>query len=156
MTYIWGAVSAANRDECHAVLKNVLDSYIKIVPFDCSIICGWRSKEIQNELFKIGRSKVEWPNSKHNKTDLDGNPESWAVDMIPYRLNGQTDIPWKDPMPWAVMHGAMCSAATLNNIKAKGFTLRWGGDWDSDWTWKDQSFHDRGHWELKRIEQNGT
>jgi hypothetical protein len=27
--------------------------------------------------------------------------------------------------------------------------VRWGGDWDSDWSFIDQTFHDLPHWELK-------
>ena len=53
---------------------------------DASAIQGRRSKAEQDRYFSLGKSKVKWPNSKHNVV----SPEvlSNALDITPY-VNGK-------------------------------------------------------------------
>jgi peptidoglycan L-alanyl-D-glutamate endopeptidase CwlK len=101
--------------------------------FDCSIICGHRSEEEQNKVFYDGKSKVQFPNSKHNSIP------SMAVDVAPY-INGK--ICWdKDQLYFFA--GFVWGVA-----KEMGINIRLGADWDGDGNIKDQTFFDRPHFEL--------
>lgn len=72
---------------------------VVIVYFDCSIICGFRNEDDQEKAFDDKKSKLHWPNSKHN------NQPSMAVDVWPYPvprlLNGEINDysdRWKEQM----------------------------------------------------------
>ena len=67
---------------CDQRLQEVFNEVIKHV--DCSILEGHRSKERQNKLYDEGRTKVKYPNGRHNS-----NP-SKACDVTPYPVD------WKD------------------------------------------------------------
>jgi peptidoglycan L-alanyl-D-glutamate endopeptidase CwlK len=36
----------------------------------------------------------------------------------------------------------------LGIAQAQSVALRWGGDWNGNWDYRDQRFHDLGHFEL--------
>ena len=112
-------------------LATVLNSVIE--HYDFTIVCGARSKEAQDEAFATGASKVQWPNSKHNR-DV-----SSAVDIAPW-TNG---IDWKDSLAFAFLAGLVSKSAHSHGVR-----LRWGGDWVSDGSTRDQSFMDIGHMEI--------
>jgi len=115
--------------EAHIDLQEVFGMVIDI--FDCRIIEGHRGKLEQNKLFHAEKSKVKWPNSKHNKKP------SHAVDAIP------SPIDWSDPLPFYHLAGVVKTVAFFLGVR-----IRWGGDWDSDGDFKDQSFDDLAHYEL--------
>ena len=70
------------------------------------------------------------------------NGKVCAMDIAPYFNDGRR-IPWDDVFTWNTFGGFIVAVgATL------GVPLRWGGDWDGDWTNKDQGFHDLPHFEL--------
>ena len=48
----------------------------------CHISDSWRGEREQNEYQAQGRSDLKWPNSKHNKTDIFGNPSALALDLF--------------------------------------------------------------------------
>ena len=99
-----------------------------------------RGKERQDELFEQGRTKVKWPNSKHNV--LEPADLSRAVDMAPYPID------WEDRERFHYFAGhVMGIAATM------GGQLRWGGDWDEDTEVDDNSFDDLPHYELVTYER---
>ena len=110
------------------VLRDAIEVY------DFTIVCGARSKEVQNEAFATGASKKQWPDSKHN-VELPGL-YSEAVDVAPWPIN------WNDNLAFARLYGIIEACAFR-----RGITLRWGGDWDSDGSSTDQSFMDIGHFE---------
>jgi peptidoglycan L-alanyl-D-glutamate endopeptidase CwlK len=62
---------------CHAILEDM----------DISVLCGHRTKEEQEEAFKAGNSRLQFPKSKHN------SKPSLAVDIAPVK-NGKID--WND------------------------------------------------------------
>lgn len=129
---------------CHPDLQMVFMDLIEFV--DCRVIQGYRSKEEQNRFFREKKSKVQWPNSKHN-TD-----PSLAVDVAPGRwMNGQWIIPWTNTELFRAFGGYV-----LGFARAYGIELRWGGDWDSDWNFRDQRFNDLVHFELvSRVTRAG-
>lgn len=114
-------------ETCHPELQELVNEYVKRGN-KVQVVFGFRSKEEQDDVFKRGLSKLEWPNSKHNK-----NP-SWAIDLAP--LEADNSINWKDIDAFNKLG---------EDIKALAKELKidivWGGDWPS--------FKDRPHFELK-------
>lgn len=108
-------------------LQKVILKAFENMPFDVTILEGIRSKERQAELFAKGASKTM--NSKH----LTGN----AIDIAPYPVN------WNDKEGFVIM--AECILLTAMDM---GIKVRWGGDWNMNGQWKDESFYDGPHFEL--------
>jgi len=100
---------------------------------DFSIICTHRNQEDQNRAFNEGRSRVRWPNGKHNK-----HP-SQAMDCVPY-INGK--------ISWEKVHCCVLAGVILAVAKKLGVKIRWGGNWDMDGEpITDQDFQDLVHFE---------
>lgn len=110
-------------------LAIVLLEAIKVIDF--KIIEGHRGKTAQDKAFQEGKSKVRWPNGKHNRRP------SLAVDIAPWPID------WKDTERFVLFCGVIIGIGAMMGVK-----LRWGGDWDSDWQVKDERFRDYGHLEL--------
>jgi len=127
----YGKISKARLATCDPRLQKVFNEVIK--HWDCSILEGTRSEKRQNELYNAvpRKSKVKWPNSKHNSSP------SKAADVAPFPLD------WEDTERFYAFSGFVIGIAT-----SMGITLRWGGDWDSDRDFKDQTFNDLPHFEL--------
>lgn len=122
---------------CHPALRKVCRRVIRT--FDFTVIEGHRGKERQNRLVEEGRSKVEWPNSKHNEKP------SLAVDLAPYPID------WEARGRFQVLAGHVMMAFHQlqgGGVIAPAFALRWGGDWDRDDVLDDQLFDDLPHFEL--------
>ena len=119
---------------CDVRLQSVFHAVIE--RFDCTIVCGLRTRDEQSEAFRTGNSKKKWPDSKHNVSD--GLLFSRAVDVAPYPIN------WKDLDRFRLFGGYV-----LGTADQLGIALRWGGDWDSDKDLNDQTFNDLAHFELK-------
>lgn len=114
----------------HPKLQDVLLQTIHF--YDFKIISGVRGEVEQNQLYRSGLSKKQYPNSKHN-TD-----PAIAVDIAPYPVD------WDDTERFYFLAGIVRAAS-----HQMGITLRWGGDWDSDDDLHDQTFMDLGHFELE-------
>jgi hypothetical protein len=125
----FSAVSLARLNTCDPRLVEV---FMRVVlHYDCSILCGHRGSEEQDEALRTGRSRLRFPMSKHNRVP------SIAVDAAPYPID------WDDHVRFRVFGGFVLGMAT-----AMGIRLRWGGDWDMDWDFNDQSLIDLPHFEL--------
>ena len=116
---------------CEKDLQMVFNEVIKHV--DCSILEGHRSKDRQNALYEDGKTKVRYPNGRHNASP------SCAVDVTPYPVD------WEDRERQTLFAGFVLGVANQMGIK-----LRWGGDWDQDFEVKDNRFDDFPHFELKK------
>jgi len=122
-------------DTCHPLLQELFREIIKTE--DCAIVEGHRARRRQNQLYRmvLQKSKVKWPDSKHNVMP------SMAVDAGPWLE--KKGIPWGDSKQFYYFAG---------KVKAKavemGIQVRWGGDWDGDGDVTDQNFNDLAHWEL--------
>lgn len=114
---------------CDPKLQKLFNEVIK--HWDCTILEGMRDEETQNEYFRTGRSKLKFPSSKHNSSP------SRAVDAAPYPID------WQDIERFRAFGGFVLGVAAALGIK-----IRWGGDWDGDRSFKDQSFNDLPHFEL--------
>ena len=126
----FGKKSKERLNTCDSNLQKVFNEVIKHV--DCSILEGHRSKDRQNKLFEEGKTKVKYPNGRHNR-----QPSS-AVDVTPYPVD------WKDRERQTLFAGFVIGVASQMGIK-----LRWGGDWDQDFQVVDNRFDDFPHFELK-------
>jgi len=129
MTYKFGRRSKANLFTAETKLQEIAYHVIKII--DHSVLQGHRGEEKQDDMFHSGLSKLEWPNSKHNSSP------SKAIDVAPY------------PIDWNDLEKFRNVAMFTRGIGAgKGVEIRLGMDWDSDFTFRDQRFHDIGHVEI--------
>tara|TARA_R100001594_G_C3886449_1_gene227318 strand:+ start:56 stop:448 length:393 start_codon:yes stop_codon:yes gene_type:complete len=115
---------------CDERLQDVFNEVIKYV--DCSILEGHRSKERQNKLYDENRTKVKYPNGRHNSSP------SKAVDVTPYPVD------WEDRERQTLFAGFVLGLA-----RNMGIRLRWGGDWDMDFQVMDNRFDDFPHFEVR-------
>lgn len=129
---IFGRTSLERLSQCHPDLQSICHEVIG--QFDFTVICGHRDKQAQNRAFSQGKSKLRYPESKHNRVP------ALAVDIAPYRDGG---IAWDDTRSFYYLAGLVKGIAA-----SRGIVLRWGGDWDSDGCFSDQSFNDLPHFEL--------
>ncbi len=119
---------------CDIRLQILFNQVVK--DYDCSILEGYRSKEKQLTLYKEKKTKVK--HSKHNMSP------SLAVDVIPYPLpDNWGEGNSKEKAKFYHFAGYVKGVAISNNIQ-----IRWGGDWDSDNNFNDQTFDDLVHFEL--------
>ena len=126
----FGRKSRERLSTCESNLQKVFNEVIKHV--DCSVLEGHREKDRQNKLYEEGKTKVRYPNGRHNR-----QPSS-AVDVTPYPVD------WKDRERQTLFAGFVIGVASQMGIK-----LRWGGDWDQDFQVVDNRFDDFPHFELK-------
>ena len=126
----FGRKSKERLNTCDSNLQKVFNEVIKHV--DCSVLEGHREKDRQNKLFEEGKTKVKYPNGRHNR-----QPSS-AVDVTPY------------PVDWKDRERQTLFAGFVNGVASQmGINLRWGGDWDQDFQVVDNRFDDFPHFELK-------
>lgn len=129
MTYKFGDSSRARLETCHPLLQEICEEAIKQVDF--SVICGYRTKEEQDQAIADKASKVEYPNSMHNQMP------SLAVDIAPYPID------WDNTTRFAHLIGIVRGIAAMKGIK-----IRTGSDWDTDGDITDHKFMDWPHFEL--------
>ena len=115
---------------CDERLQKIFNEVIKYI--DCSVLEGHRGEARQNKLCDEGKSKVRFPNGRHN-----ANP-SRAVDVTPYPVD------WEDRERQTLFAGFVIGIAT-----SMGINIRWGGDWNKDYKVQDNKFDDYPHFELK-------
>lgn len=75
----FGLRSLLHLESCHIDLQRIAHQLIKEI--DVAVICGHRCQEDQDEAYTCGRSKLMWPNSKHNRFP------SEAMDVVPYPVD---------------------------------------------------------------------
>lgn len=143
MSYSYGRDSRVQLATCHPDLRAIFRKAITL--HDIKIIKGLRGKAEQNKAFKDGFSKLKWPDGKHNAVGPDGNEDptalSHAVDAAPWPLQNKF---WeKDPRQLYYFGGFIKGIALDMRIP-----LRWGGDWNSNLIFTDQTFDDLFHFEL--------
>ena len=117
---------------CDNRIQKIIHEAIKVTDF--TVIEGTRSLERQQQLFKEGKTKIDGIQSK-GKHNYD---PSLAIDIAPYPID------WNDTKRFFYLAGVVKALAI-----SMGIELRWGGDWDSDDDFTDQTFNDYSHFELK-------
>jgi peptidoglycan L-alanyl-D-glutamate endopeptidase CwlK len=130
----FGKESQKQVDTCERRLQLVLAVAIKIMDF--SAIVGHRGKEDQDKAFRDKKSKLKWPESKHNSLP------SLAIDVAPYPIDFSNK-------PKAVARFYLLAGVILTVAWFMRVGLRCGFDWDGDFDLLDQNFDDLGHFELE-------
>lgn len=125
----FGEASKKALETAHPKLRELFNEVIKT--YDCKVLCGFRGQEDQDKAFDSGFSKVKFPNSKHNTYP------SLAVDVVPYPVD------WQDLRRFYHFIGFVVATA-----QRMGINVRSGGDWNNDFDFKDQNFHDLPHFEM--------
>lgn len=131
---------------CDPRLRDLFKRVVERV--DCSVLEGHRTAERQEELLRLGRSKVH--NSKHLATP------AAAVDVAPYPIPARFgNVPELLDAGLTVLEVSKVVArfyALAGYVRGvadeRGIGVRWGGDWDGDWDFRDQTFDDLVHYEL--------
>ncbi len=140
----FGTASSKRLASCHPDLITIFSAVIRRI--DCIVIEGHRKEKRQNELYRTGKSQVQWPNSKHNTLP------SMAVDVAVYHPE-RPHIHWSDADEFVWF--AEKVSATANHLYHMGeieHLIRSGTDWDQDGVRvdrdPDESFFDGPHFEL--------
>lgn len=134
MEFRFGKTSQGKLYTVHPDLEIIMEDALDTGIMDFSIIEGHRSKVEQNRYYDLGKSRVKFPDGKHNKIP------SKAVDTAPF-INGK--VSW-NKLHCCVLAGIILACAAKREIK-----LRWGGNWDMDSEpITDQDFQDLVHYEL--------
>ena len=113
---------------CHPLLQEIMNELIKVM--DVTILCGVRGEEEQNKAFNEGKSKLKYPQSKHNRSP------SWAVDVAPYPID------WNNIDRFKQMCYYIEAIASV-----KGINIRLGRDF---------SFKDYPHLEIMNDRKGGN
>ena len=93
----FGKTSKNKLAQAHPLLQEVFEAVVK--EYDCSIIEGRRDKETQDRYYAEGKSKLKYPESKHNHSP------SLAVDAVPYPID------WNDTKRFYYFAGLVIATA---------------------------------------------
>lgn len=104
-----------------------------ITEYDCTVLCGMRSRAEQEEAFRTGHSRAKWGHSPHNV-----EPLSLGIDVAPYPID------WSDRDRFLYFGGYVLGVAMQMEIP-----LAWGGDWNGNRDLTDQTFDDLAHFEIR-------
>lgn len=132
----FSTTSKTRLDTCHPELQLLFNTVIET--FDCSILVGHRGQADQDDAFRTGKSKLNWPNSKHNSTP------SMAADVAPYPID------WTNIKRFYWFGGYVLGIADMLYSSGKmQHRVRYGGDWDRDFDLADEKgLSDLVHFEL--------
>lgn len=131
----FGKLSQERLAQCDEKLQLLFETVLQ--SYDCTVLCGHRGEAEQEEAFRTGKSKVHFPNSKHNTLP------SKAVDVVPYPID------WNDTKRFMHFAGFVQGVAASLGVK-----IRWGGDFNQDLNFKNDSFIDMPHFELVEEDSN--
>jgi peptidoglycan L-alanyl-D-glutamate endopeptidase CwlK len=118
----------------HPLLQDLCFKVIS--SYDFTITYGIRTVAEQQRLVSEGLSRTM---ASLHLPQADGY--AWAVDVAPYPID------WNNLKRFYYLAGRMDQAA--QQLLPSGYKLRWGGDWDMDHDFDDQSFMDLLHYELR-------
>jgi peptidoglycan L-alanyl-D-glutamate endopeptidase CwlK len=121
------------------VLRDIVMEAEKIVPF--MVLEGHRGKEAQDKAVAEGKSKLPWPQGKHNKLPSD------AVDLAPLYFEAGAKIDWNDLIAFGRIMGVIQALAFQRGVKLR-FGLDWDGDFRSVNRDPNESFLDAPHVEV--------
>lgn len=137
----FGKTSMERLETVHPDLQRLCFEVIKF--YDFSVLEGHRSLERQQELFNANPPLTTLDGV--NKKSKHQSYPSIAVDLMPWPENLHGRNIWEDKFRWHYFAGLVMGTA-----KSMKIPLRWGGDWNGDFSNADQKFHDLPHFELLR------
>lgn len=131
MTYQLGTNTTRNLESilqsgkyASKILVLAVKQFIKVTPIDFCIIDngGYRTAEMQYELFMVGNSKCD------GIVNLSEHQKGLAVDLVP----------WVDNKPtWDPKHTFYLSGAFMSYCKKHKIPVTSGADWNADGNLKD-------------------
>ena len=127
----FSANSKKNMAGVNPILVTLAEQTLQRSPFDFGVISngGFRTAEMQHELFLKGRSKLDgYIQISHHQL---GN----AIDLVPY-IDGK--FTWSNKKAFEGIHKVAMQVWAEMNVK--GVQLTWGGHW---------SFYDPAHYQIK-------
>ena len=128
----FGARSSQRLEGVHPDLVAILFDVVEI--YDITIPKDGGAREIGRQAALVQAGKSKTMQSKHL---IQEDGYAHAVDPVPYPVD------WDDKERFYFMAGLLFMAA-----EKRGIRIRWGGDWDGDKQFSDQTFHDLPHIEL--------
>lgn len=145
----FSAKSRAELDTCANELVRLFQEVVR--GYDCTVIQGARTPAEQAENVRKGVSQTL--DSKHVVSEQ--RPLAEAVDATPYPVVwpiapvGLTSQQLREFRAYVHAVGRFYHFAGYVRAKAEalGIALRWGGDWDGDGDFSDQTFQDLDHFE---------
>ena len=132
----FGRLSTQRLSTCDERLQDICNEAIKV--YDFSVLFGHRDEIEQKKLFREGKSKLEYPHSKHN------NIKSLAVDIAPYPIPKR----WGEGNPKELARFYYLVGIIKAVAHSKNIPIRLGADWDGDGIFTDQSWDDLVHVEI--------
>lgn len=141
-------------ETCHLDLYRLFMDVGKY--FDCTVLEGRRGEEKQELFFREGKTKLHYPNSKHNAVEP---LLSDAVDVIPYPVDWRFEkelykTVWDghDQAAKDIGHNIQRWFMFIGYVKATArqmaIEIICGADWNGDNQMSDQRFDDLPHFEL--------
>lgn len=130
MAFVLGTTSKKRLEGVDPDIVKVVERAIELTDTDFVVLEGVRNKKRQAQLLAKGSTKTM--NSRHLTGD--------AVDIAPL-VDGK--IPWNDIFAFVALSRFVFQAAD-----ELGIVLQWGGDWDLDGEWRDESFFDGPHYQI--------
>lgn len=113
------ATSLQRLQDVDPILRELVIAAERVIPL--MVIEGYRDQAAQEKAFAEGKTKLHWPNGKHNAFP------SLAVDIAPIYYDGVARIDWNDLIAFGRVMGVMQALAYQRAV-----TLRFGLDWDGD------------------------
>ena len=135
--------SRSELDTCVVDLQLVFETVLR--NYDHSILEGRRDALLQDKYFTLGRSKLNWPNGKHNV--LKQEDLSRAVVVAPYPILWPKDAEGPKDKAERTYRFYYFAGYVLGTARMMGIKLRWGGDWNRDKIFK-EDFKDLIHFEV--------
>jgi peptidoglycan L-alanyl-D-glutamate endopeptidase CwlK len=134
-------ISNRRLETCHEDLQLLFNWVIKF--YDCSVVCGYRTKAEQEKALSDGLSKVGYPGTHSTKPSI-------AVDVAPYEKTG---IDWSKTQSAHFAGFVMAISEMLYIGGLINHKIRNGSDWNNDYDVDDTTFWDAGHFELILSEE---
>lgn len=129
---------------CHPWLQDLVRRVNKIIPI--FVVCGIRNEAEQTKAFNSKASRVQYPNSRHNRSLLLGRDDvSDAVDVAPV-VNGKVN--WDNTSQYFYMCGVIKGVAEMMSIE-----IRQGCDFNMNLLVTDDNFRDLPHLELSLVKK---
>ncbi|MBN9219533.1 MAG: hypothetical protein J0I79_16430 [Mesorhizobium sp.] len=131
MTYAFGPISEARLKDLHPDLVRVYRRAMSWQLLDFMILETVRTQAAANDNAAKGTGIKS---SKHLR-----QPDGFAhaCDAVPYPVD------WKDTKRFDFLAGVIAAAAKVEDV-----AVRWGGNWDGDNDFHDNSLEDLPHFEL--------
>ena len=151
MSYIIGSNSRSHLNQSHSDFTIIAEELIKIIDF--STDNSHRNQRVQDQAYAAGRSKVQFPNSKHNTSPSNAIhfnpwPIIWPDNWYSADAEKAAKILGRFYLLSGIVVGISYGLYKEGKITSR---IRWGGDWDGDGDILDQTFDDLTHFERMDI-----